>query len=259
MAQPTLLAAEAATTSPIFYLFTSLPHELQLHVFSFVLDWLIAETRGRDSHRSEGYTKIRQLLYEFGLNPLLRTNRLVRILTLTAWKLELLRLGNGELKSKRDERRVEKALCLIELLGDTELHLSGIRLLLTSNATWNQIKAQLHILNAEQTPGERLHGNISASRHLSAASIEIEVWLLTCAEYGDCDCPRTWHDCQNENRSGRKLEMRSYGYFGYPELAHPDSQHAFSFRSECQPPDRCTTTEEFESMWVRKVSKILDS
>lgn len=262
MAQPTTLAAEAATTSSIFHLFNSLPPELQLHVFHFVLDWLIAETRGRAPHCREDYTKIRQLLYEFGLNPLLRTNRLVRTLTLTAWKLKLLRLRNGGLKSERDERRIEKALCLIEFLCDTELRLDGIRLLLTSNARWEEIKAQLCIIqltNAGEQSRKGLTSRLPLVRRLSAVSTAAEVWILTFAEHGNY-CSTL--GCGNNDNSCKNLRLKSY--YHCRELSRSDlllGYNAWGHRFGSSPFNRRRTAEEFESTWVGKVedARLLDT
>lgn len=168
-----LIAVPAATK---FGLFTFLPQELKSHVFTFIPDWLIAETRGRSPYQRPNYTNIRQLLYECGVNPLLRTNKLVRSLTFTAWRLELLRWTG--VRTQRDERRREKALYLIDLLGSSSLHLEGMRLLLTSNAKWERIKVQLHQIthsgNEEEHDGTHFQCSAlpprATFRHLSRSN-----------------------------------------------------------------------------------------
>lgn len=234
-----LPTAESPAQTTTFPFFTSFPPELQLHVFTFVLDWMIAETRGRLSYGVENFTNIRQLLYEFAVNPLLRTNHLIRSITLTAWRLALLR--NKEPKTEREERREEKALWLIGLLEDEKLHLEGIRLLLTSNARWWQIKAQLLILQSSDSTVEQEHReavttHVSTFRRLSAASHQIELRILSYAN--------------QTHWPGSASTLKIGACYHCPDLPGSDPLNNYPYWVS-----RCRSAEDWEEIYQSKVEE----
>ena len=103
---------------------------------------------------------------------------------LAAWKTALGR--NRHLNNARQERRVEKALMLIELLEDKEAHVYSMRLLLTSNASWDAVKARAYQLSAfgNEPPVFKVKRLGNLFNRLAVASVTIELHVLTYATNG---------------------------------------------------------------------------
>lgn len=189
-----------ALAPPAFYPLTSLPLEVQLQIFTCFLDSIIAETEGRTPYEVDGYTKIRQLMFEDGLKATLQTSKHVRSLLLAAWKVAL---GHERhLNTGRQERRVQKSLMLIELLEGKVAHVHAMRLLICSEKSWNEIKVQAIALTKLPTTLLQNEANkaLASLNRRRAAMPTIEVQVLTYAS------------CNNTPKGHLALGMLHYCY-----------------------------------------------
>ena len=221
-------------SGPVFHFLMRLPPELQLHIFTLLLDSLIGKTRGLTRYPIDDYTQIRQLMDRSDLKVTLRINKHIRNLVLTAWKTSL--STNRHSNNARQERRVEKALMLIGLLEDKEAHVDSIRLLLTSNASWEKVKRRARQLSAFcNVPLVLEAKNLGSLFHrLAVTSVTLQLHVLTYSNSYWNPTPGMLHHCpdlcQSNYMHGARPWARNYVY-------------AFS---------ACPTLEAFEDIWKDK-------
>lgn len=158
---------------------------------------------------------------------------------LAAWKTAL--GTNRHLNNARQERRVEKALMLIELLEDKEAHVYYMRLLLTCNASWDEVKARAYQLSAfgNEPPVLKVKKLGGLFNRLALASVTIELHVLTYATNG-------W-DRQLGQLSPKMLhycpDLCQSNYLNAPRPWQSNYLYAFI---------TCPTHEEFEKTWESK-------
>lgn len=171
------------------------------------------------------------------LKAILQTNIYVRSIMLAAWKIAL--RTNRYLNNARQERRVEKALMLIEFLEDKEAHVYSMRLLLTCNASWDEVKGRAHELSAfvNEPPVLKIKNLGSLLKRLAVASVTIELHALTYATNGhgsNLISPGMLHYCP---------DLRQSNYMDAPRPWERDYLYDLI---------ACPTHEEFEETWKIK-------